>query len=90
MSIRSTMKETILDMLEHTIEKHDYMSLVSVQLKIKAGFYEDNIGSAEKDMKFLRNYKKSYPHISTEINEVIEYLNGIVMMDKMSPEAENW
>lgn len=88
-SIRSTMKETIVNMLENTIEQHDYMTLVSVQLKIKTGYYDNNIATAEKEVAHLKNYRKSYPHISKEIDEVIDYLNGIVVMDKMSVE-EQW
>lgn len=79
-------RQAIIDNLEKTIEKYDYMTLVSVHMKIKSGYYEsDNIDQKviEKDIKFLTSYKKSYSHISKQIDEILEYLNNIYLVKKI-------
>lgn len=80
-------RETIVANLQKTIDQNDYMSLVAVQLRIKTGFYEhpdvNGIEKASADIKFLSSYKKSYPHIEKEINEVIDYLTTIVVTGQL-------
>lgn len=80
-------RETIVANLEKTLEKNDYMSLVSVQMRIKTGFYEHpDVNGGEKaaaDIKFLTQYKKSYPHIEKQIDEVIAYLETLLVTAKL-------
>lgn len=81
-------RETIVNNLEKTIEKNDYMSLVAVQMRIKTEYYtHPDVKGAEKaeaDIKFLTTYKKSYPHIEKEIDEVIDYLHTILVTERIS------
>lgn len=86
MSDKINIRESIVQNLQKAIDKHDYMALVAIQLRIKTGFYENaEVKGPEKakdDIKFLKNqYKKSYPHIGGQIDEVISYLESVVVMD---------
>lgn len=83
MSIRTGVKDAMVELLEKTIKKNDYMALVVIQLKIKNGYYEnvapDKMAS---EIKYLKQYRLSYPHISDAIDEVIEYIES--MEEKLS------
>lgn len=80
-------RESIVENLQKAIDKNDYMTLVSVQLRIKTDFYLnpdiDGISKAKADIKHLTNYKKSYPHIAKEVDEVIDYLHSLVTMNAL-------
>lgn len=77
-------REAIIDLLENTLQKNDYMSLVNVQMKIKSGYYEKFADKLLVEMNYLQQYKKSYPHISKEIDEIVEYINAIHLANALT------
>lgn len=83
--MRINIRESMVELLEKTIKKNDYMALVVIQLKIKNGYYENVPADKMKsEIKYLEQYKLSYPHIRKEIDEVIEYIES---MDQNASEA---
>jgi hypothetical protein len=75
-------RESMVEMLEKLGKKNDYMILVTLQLKIKSGYYI-NCDPVKRtgELKTLTGYVRCYPHISTELRDIISYIEGLAVED---------
>lgn len=73
------LRESMVEMLEKLSKKNDYMILVTLQLKIKSGYYV-NCEPIKRlgELKTLNGYVRCYPHISKELREIVSYIEGFV------------